>query len=439
MQTLDVPLKSERRRKLLSQGLTLEQLWNMPILVFFAFNGVIHASPGIQKFVSAVATVGFGIAVLLPIARNRLHVRWELWTCRIAALITVDVVFSVLWDVQPILTTVYPCLVIILTFFYVNYLLDHFPPNSVTRMMLWTFGILLALTIVFSIAVPSIGIDNGSDDPNNAGAWQGIFAQKNQLGMATVFAVAVALGIRPKGQMDRLWRGFVLFAALLCAAGSRSREAWGAIAMELAAAVFLTGLRKFRLRSQLPLLLGGTLVAAFVGMLMSTTYLDPLLALVGRSRTASGRTDIWEGSFLLIHRRPWLGYGVYGVWHTPVAWEVVARAGWNVPSSHNNYIEILLYYGIVGLTIYLLLVLVFFIWSFRAFLVGRFDEIEPGVYILIGVLMLSVASPITVYFPSVAFLLMIFYFASIERIRTPVSIPSVRTDRTIQPQVLGPA
>jgi exopolysaccharide production protein ExoQ len=415
MHTLVVTNKIGRRRRLLSLGLTGEEMWNMPLLMYFPFNGTLN--PANHKFLNAVATVLFGMGLLHVIVRNRFHVRWELWTCRIAAFITLNIVLSVAWNGQPLLAGAYPCLVAVLTFFYFNYLLDHFSANSLTRMMLWSFGILLAISIVFSFAVPTLGIDHGFDDPNNAGAWQGIFAQKNQLGMGTVLAIAMAFGIRPKGQLDRFWRAFVIFAALVCAAGSRSREAWAAIALQISALASLWVLRKFRLRSQPPVFLGSALVGTVLAIL-AYINLDQLLALVGRSRTASGRTYIWEGAFLLIHRRPWLGYGVYGVWHTPVAWDVIARAGWNVPSSHNNYIEILLYYGIVGLTIYLLLLLSFFLFAIKAFLGNRLVEIVPGVYVLIGVLVLSMASPITEYFPSASLLLMFFYISRLEQQET---------------------
>lgn len=415
MRTLDVTGRIEGRRRLLSLGLTWKEIWNLPILMYIPFNGILHLPPNLAKLGSAMITACFGLVLLLLIVRNRFHVRWELWTCRIAALLTLDIVLSAAWDSQPLITAIYPSLVAILLFFYANYLLDHFSANSFTRMMLWSFGILLVLSLIVSLALPSMGIDNGADDPNNIGAWQGVFAQKNQLGMATVVAVSMALGIRPKTQIDLFWRAVVVFVALACAVGSRSREAWAAITLQIVAMAFLWVLRRFRSRAQLFMLLGGMLLAVLFAIVIYSN-LDSLLALVDRSRTASGRTYIWEASFLLIRRRPWLGYGVYGVWHTPIAWEVVARTGWNVPSAHNNYIEILLYYGIIGLTIYLSLLFASFFYGLRAFRTNRVAEIVPAVYIVIGVLLLSMTSPITVYFPSVALLLMIFYISRLEQL-----------------------
>ena len=420
MHTLVLSNSIGRRRKLLSLGLTREELWNLPVLMYFPFNGTLN--PANHKILNAIATVSFGLGLLNLIVRNRFRVRWDLWTCRIAALLTLNIVLSVAWNGQPLLTAAYPCLLAILTFFYFNYLLDRFSVNALTRMMLWSMGILLTISILVALAVPSLGIDHGIDDPNNTGAWQGIFSQKNQLGMGTVLAIAMALGIRPMGQLDRFWRVAVIATALICAVGSRSREAWATIMLQVATVTILWVLRKFRPRSQPPVLIGAALTASILAAL-AYANLDSLLALIGRSRTASGRTYIWQGAFLLIHRRPWLGYGVYGVWHTPVAWDIIARAGWNVPSSHNNYIEILLYYGIIGLAIYMLLLLSFFLYGFRALLGNRLADIVPLVYIVVGVLVLSMASPVTSYFPSAYLLMLFFYISQLEqsgRVRLPI-------------------
>ena len=179
-----------------------------------------------------------------------------------------------------------------------------------------------------ALLVPGIGIDHGSN-LNNAGAWQGVFSQKNQLGIATALSVAVALGFRATGRLDEIWRWCLISEALVCAAKSQSREAWISIALEVGAFLFLRCLEKMRLRARLPALMLGMLVFACV---MVFAYLTVIHApgVVGRSSTASGRTAIWRDSLLLIGRRPWFGYGTYGVWKTPIAWEVVVREGWDV-------------------------------------------------------------------------------------------------------------
>jgi exopolysaccharide production protein ExoQ len=400
--------------RFLSLGLSVEEALNLPILAYFSFNGILNLPASIAKPIQAAATLWFGFALLWMVIRNRFQVHWELWTCRILALMTLEAVCSVLWSVQPPLTLVYPCVISILVFFYLNYLLSHFSPYRMARTMIWVLGAELAFSIAVSLTLPSVGIDSGKDDPSNAGAWQGIFAQKNQLGIATVLAVAVALGFRPRSKTDRIWRAAVILLAVLAAAGSRSREAWISIVVEIALALFLTVLRGCNLRLQRLLTITGMLFSS-AALCLAYTHLDTLLARLGRSKTVSGRTYIWQGALLLIRRRPWLGYGVYGIWHTPTAWVVVSYAGWNVTSSHNNYLEILLYHGFVGLGLYLLLLSMFCVNTARAFATGRLPVAASGMLIVAGIIVLSFASPTTVYYPSAALLLLTVYCGQLEQ------------------------
>ncbi len=119
---------------------------------------------------------------------------------------------------------------------------------------------------------------------------------------------------------------------------------------------------------------------------------------------------------MLVEKRPLLGYGTYGVWKTPIAWDVVVRAGWNVTSSHNNYVEILLFYGIVGLFLYLLILVPTFLYIFRALMSYQLAELEVLIYVIIGILVLSMASPLIVYFPSLGMLLLMYCASRLEQI-----------------------
>ena len=428
------------RSRITALGMTREQIFNLPVLFYFPFNGILQ-NPAKSSTASA-ASMLFGILVLILITRNRFHVRWQLWTFRIAAIMVIETLLSVTWSVQPLISMVYPCAVSVLTFFYCNYLLDIFPKQEVIRLLVWIFGTQMVLCVLFALFVPSLGIDSGLGDPNNAGAWQGIFAQKNLLGMSTTLAFAVGLSFKPQSSLDRLWRGLLFGSLFIAAAGSRSREAWAAIAFQgvIFAAVWL--LARFERRIRLPMLTFGAVLASLLASLLYSN-LDAILALIGRSRTASGRAYIWEGAFLLIQRKPLLGYGVYGVWHTPVAWEVVARAGWNVPSSHNNFIEVLLYYGIVGLVFLGVLFLIAIVLCIRALLRHHTTQVAPTAYLVSGILILSIASPITTYYPSAALLLLTYFTARLEQElregRAPTGIARRLARPLLQPLAFYPA
>jgi len=160
--------------------------------------------------------------------------------------------------------------------------------------------------------------------------------------------------------------------------------------------------------------------------ILSYIYSDDILRLLGRTKTASGRTEIWDGCILLIQRHPWLGYGTYGVWNTPRAWDVIVRVNWLVSSSHNNYLEILLSYGIIGLLLYLPIILSSFLYIFRALLNYDLRGLEVSIYVVIAILVLSMAVPLIMYSPSVGLVLLLYVVSRLEQVERS-GFMSVRT------------
>jgi hypothetical protein len=68
------------------------------------------------------------------------------------------------------------------------------------------------------------------------------------------------------------------------------------------------------------------------------------------NRDLSGRTAIWHYALETIQLRPWLGYG-YGFWvtaSTPKLNMWMAK-GWPMPHAHEEYLDITLQTGIIGL------------------------------------------------------------------------------------------
>jgi exopolysaccharide production protein ExoQ len=387
----------------------------VPLLMYFALNGNLLVPPRFAQVIGDISTVAFWMGAAIAILRNRAHVHWELWTCRFGFIFMMYTLASSSWGTAPFLATLYPSITAVCTFLYFNYLLDRFSLNDFIRMMIWALGILVTLSVVVSVAFPSIGIASASGEPGNFGAWQGVFPQKNQLGIVTALGVAVALGFQPKSMLDRMWRFLLLFAAIICAYFSQSREAWAAIALELIFLLFMRILNTFKRSSRLPIIVAG--MTSFLALAFVTYLnLDSVLHSLGRSRTLTGRLNIWTDSFLLIAKRPWLGYGPYGVWGTPFAWDVVVREGWNVTSSHNNYIEILLYFGIIGLCLFLPLLGSAGLYIFRAFLSYDLRRLEVLVYIMIGLLTTSVAAPVFLYYPAIGMILLMYCVSRLEQV-----------------------
>ncbi len=120
--------------------------------------------------------------------------------------------------------------------------------------------------------------------------------------------------------------------------------------------------------------------ASALALLVAATYFGNKFFLVMKTGLLFGR-DVESGGAQLTGRVPvffeclrhlrgreFFGYGYHGFW-TPERIEDISRElGWNVPSAHNAYIDILLEVGIVGLFLFVAVTIMSLAWSRRIFL-----------------------------------------------------------------------
>jgi len=412
-------VRGERHRILVADeigtSLPLEEVVNLLPFMFLALNGLI---PGPEVSV-ALHDVWFGSFMLLTTVlffRTNARVHWELWTCRFAAVFLLYSLASVTWGTAETNATIRPSLCSICIFLYYNYLLSRFDRVKFTRMLVWAMGVLLTASVALAIFLPSIGMDHGETSIDNRGSWQGVFNQKNSLGVACAMAVAIAVGLKPRTQVDRAWRWYLLGVALLLAYKSQSRESWIAIMLVFLLLGFFKFIGRFTQESRLPV---ATLSAVVFFGLAGLLYfnLDAALGLIGRTRTLTGRTGIWDATMLLIRRRPWFGYGTYGVWGTSTAWDAQVRVGgWHVSSSHNDYLEIILSYGIIGFLLYIPILLSSFLYMVRAILSYDLPELEVLVFCMIVVMVESFAMPLIMFTPALGMIMVLYCGSHLERV-----------------------
>jgi O-antigen ligase len=89
---------------------------------------------------------------------------------------------------------------------------------------------------------------------------------------------------------------------------------------------------------------------------------EMMLELIGKDRTLTGRTDIWDALIRSIKEKPYLGYG-YGVyWMDQLgpSYYVRLQLQWGIPTAHNGWIETWLSVGVLGVALFAL----HFIWTF---------------------------------------------------------------------------
>ncbi|MBR9826270.1 MAG: O-antigen ligase family protein [Alphaproteobacteria bacterium] len=196
-----------------------------------------------------------------------------------------------------------------------------------------------------ALAVPSLGVDQAV----HAGAWKGIWWEKNTLGAMMAVGSVAALAARMNDPDRRwLWTGVaVLCTALVILSTSKtSLLAWVLGVGGMAGIALCRSGFGFAATTLFIGLTGGVLAA----LILLIAPLDAL-ELLGRDATLTGRTDIWVVLIEQIRAAPWTGYGYKAYWaaeNGPVFWVRQATA-WDVPTAHNGWIELGLAVGLPGM------------------------------------------------------------------------------------------
>jgi O-antigen ligase len=77
--------------------------------------------------------------------------------------------------------------------------------------------------------------------------------------------------------------------------------------------------------------------------------IDIILASVGRERTLTGRTLLWDLAEAAIESRPWLGFGYKAYWtNIPAEMRELVSVVGGVFHFHNNYLDVAVAFGFIG-------------------------------------------------------------------------------------------
>jgi len=132
----------------------------------------------------------------------------------------------------------------------------------------------------------------------------------------------------------------------------------------LAALVAITGFLIIRVFRRFPILRIPVIYSVVVGIgllgFLVTFMPDMMFDIIGKERTLTGRTDIWQALVLAIQDKQLLGYGYGAFWHDtngPSYW-VRFSLEWGVPTAHNGWMETWLSAGVVAVILFGLLYLI---------------------------------------------------------------------------------
>ena len=265
------------------------------------------------------------------------------------AMLVALAIFSVGWSMAPEVTLRRSFSFLGTTAFGV-YLALRYDARTQLKLLTTALGIAAVLSVGFALGLPALGI---SGSPH-AGAWQGVYTEKNTLGQMMALSTIAFLLLRPHLERRRwlAWAGAGLSFALVVL--STSMTALASVLMMLLLIRVFRALR-LHLRLVIPALLAFFVI---VGVAAAWFATDPegVLESLGRDPTLTGRTPMWAVVIDMIRERSWLGYGYSAFWlgWRPPSAEALARIGWDTPNAHNGYLDLALQLGLVGVVIFAL-------------------------------------------------------------------------------------
>jgi O-antigen ligase len=205
--------------------------------------------------------------------------------------------------------------------------------------------VLLAVgSLIACLFFPAIGVHQGV----NAGAWRGLWYEKNELGSIMVIGVFTCLSAAiVTRKLFLALAGLALCALLLLL--SQSKTSLLCLFIPAAVMPLLWCVNRGPVTGLVAIYGGGLAVAC--AALFFTAQPDLAFAALGKDSSLTGRTEIWSAVNRLSAERPMLGYGYGAFWEKDSAPAVLIRhqLRWLVPSAHNAWMDVLIQLGRVGL------------------------------------------------------------------------------------------
>jgi O-antigen ligase len=216
----------------------------------------------------------------------------------------------------------------------------------------------LAITGTFVVAGVLSELLLGTFRPWAAGYRFAGTVHPNTQGAQLATLCFATLALMPTCSGSRGWLRLVFGAGLLMLVLTKSRGACAATLL----AIGSTQLIKVRAAATIPTAAVAACVAGLAVWVLWVLGIDPIndfreVLLLGReeeAETLTGRSVIWPEVVRFVSERPWLGYGYESFWTAGRIDEISAQLGWGLREAHNAYLEVLLWLGIVGLALVIL-------------------------------------------------------------------------------------
>ncbi|MCV3216499.1 O-antigen ligase family protein [Plectonema radiosum NIES-515] len=292
-------------------------------------------------------------------------------------LLTALTFLSFLWSKFPDFTLSNATEVIMMTLFGL-YFATRFSLKEQVKLVACTLLIAGVLSTIVALGFPLVGIDQEA----HAGAWKGVYGQKNVLGSMMVLSSLTFFALPKENSALYRWFGFTFSLVLMLLSTSKT-----SLVVSFLLMLIIMFYKNFKWQGKISVILGNIfiLILACVAVVVLTYWIE-LITGLGRDPSLTGRTFIWDVMIAKLMEQPLFGYGLNAFWapNSPYAIEVgqAFRSTWIPPNGHNGLLDLSVDVGLVGLALFLISYFTTFVRSLkRAYASKNSEDIWPLGYL----------------------------------------------------------
>ncbi len=189
---------------------------------------------------------------------------------------------------------------------------------------------------------------------------QGIMGNSDLLGFVALIGVIVFALEFTSRSMNRGWSGFWIVIALADIALTRSATVTVAATIVAVAAIVLVLIRRTETDRGRRTVAAVSIVVIVIGIAGAIVLRAPLLRLLNKSNTLTGRTDIWGEVIKLASQRPVVGWGWISYWVpglAPFDRKIFRIGGIQYLQAHDAWLDLWFQLGIIGVLVFAALAL----------------------------------------------------------------------------------
>jgi exopolysaccharide production protein ExoQ len=261
---------------------------------------------------------------------------------------------SAMWSQFPLMSLVH-AVMLAANMAFAFYLLERFSINDLLRLLLMVGTIAAIGSLFFIVLLPQYGLQNRNSIA--AGAWEGIFGQKNTCGIVLTYLLLPAFFVQIKSRSARVFRGSYIAVLIVIIAMTRSANGW----IDCAGCILFVVTMRFMVRMSKMQILAIVFIIAGIAAIAGVyvfSHFDQLMYAIGKDPTLTGRTIIWSSVLTSVKKHPLFGYGYMAFWASLLgeSANTVLLMHWpGMAYAENGILELALELGVVGVVLYLLL------------------------------------------------------------------------------------